>query len=297
MAHISVLKNEVLDALTPSVSSGGIIVDGTLGAGGHTEVFAQNFPETRIIAIDKDVDAIHKAEEKLAKYKNIEFVHGSFGNIAKILRSKSIEKVDSLFLDIGFSSNQLESSGRGFSFLVEEPLLMTLGTGTQSPKETAMDLVNLKSEKEVEEIIRTYGEERHAGKIARAIVFERKHSAIVTTGRLRTIIEEAVGKFYRKSKIHPATKTFQALRIATNNELEELKIVINDGFEKLRTGGRLAIISFHSLEDRIVKFAFIDFKNKGIGKIITKKPIIPTQDEILINRRSRSAKLRVIEKI
>ncbi len=174
---------------------------------------------------------------------------------------------------------------------------MTLGTGREAPSETAMDIVNGMSEHELEEIIRTYGEERHSRKIAKAIVLERKHFAIVTSGRLREIVEKSVGRYYRNSKIHPATKTFQALRILVNDELGELKKCIEEGFLRLKKGGRLIIITFHSLEDRIVKHAFINFKNEGQGKIITKKPISPTREEIFKNRRSRSAKLRVIEKL
>ena len=296
MSHISVLQNEVLSGLSPAIDKNSLIVDGTLGGGGHTKILAQKFPEVKIIAIDKDEGAIERAKDNLREFSNIKFVHGSFGNILKILESNPAE-LNAILLDIGFSSDQLEGSGRGFSFQVDEPLLMTLGTGDEKPEETAMDIVNLSSKDELVEILRNYGEESHAERIAKEIVVERKKSAIVTTKRLAEVVENAVGKFYKRIKINPATQTFQALRIAVNDELNELRKGIRNGFENLKSGGRMAVISFHSLEDRIVKQMFLELKNSEKGILITKKPIIRTREEILNNRRARSAKLRIIEKI
>ncbi len=297
MAHTSVLLRESIEALTPAIAHSGVVVDGTLGAGGHTEAIKKAFPGVRVIAIDKDEGAIERSKERLSDFDGITFVQHSFGQIGDVLDMCGMREVDAVLLDIGFSSDQIGPSGRGFSFQYDEPLLMTLGTGKDAAPETAMDIVNLRSEKDITEILKDFGEESHASLIAKAIVIARKKNPITTTAMLAQIVDDAVGKFYKRAKIHPATKTFQALRIAVNDELGELSRGIDGAFAHLKKGGRLAIITFHSLEDRIVKQAFNEYKKNNEGKVVTKKPIIPTDEEIFLNRRSRSAKLRVIEKI
>lgn len=297
MAHISVLKDECLLAMAPAITNGGTVVDGTLGAGGHTRAILEQFPNVQVIAIDKDLTAIERAKTRLEQFEAVSYIHGSFGNIEILLEKQSVKDVDAILLDIGFSSDQIGQSGRGFSFQYDEPLLMTLGTGIEAATDTAMDIVNMRSERELLDILKEYGEEKHAALIAKAIAIERKKQPITTTFALRDIVQDAVGKYYRFSKINPATKTFQALRIAVNDELGELTRGISGAFKKLKSGGRLLVISFHSLEDRIVKQQFNQYKKDGLGMVITKKPIVPSRKEILANSRSRSAKLRVIEKI
>jgi 16S rRNA (cytosine1402-N4)-methyltransferase len=205
--------------------------------------------------------------------------------------------VDRILLDLGLSSFQLDDGGRGFTFRKDEPLLMTMKKNPDENDLTAMDIVNTWEEKTIADIIYGFGEEKYSRKIAKAIVESREQKKIKTTFDLVEIIEKSVGHLYKKSKIHPATKTFQALRIATNAELTNLEMFIKKSFERLSRGGRIAIITFHSLEDRIVKRSFVELKQKGYAELITKKPIVPTVEETKSNPRARSSKLRIIEKI
>jgi 16S rRNA (cytosine1402-N4)-methyltransferase len=251
-----------------------------------------------LVAFDKDETALERGRKELAEKHEgkIILIHETFSKIADVLKTLDIPEVDGIMLDLGFSSDQLED-GRGLTFQKDEPLLMFLGTGDKSPEENAMDVVNRLSAEDLEYILKEYGEEKHAGLIAKAIVTERRLDVITTTGRLVRIIEDAVGGWYKKEKIHPATRTFQALRIYVNDELGELSKALDQGFGMLAKKGRFVVISFHSLEDRIVKNFFKEKGTAKLGKIITKKPITPTDEEVSRNRRSRSAKLRILEKI
>jgi 16S rRNA (cytosine1402-N4)-methyltransferase len=300
MAHETVLLNESVEAL--AVKAGGTYVDGTFGRGGHSKAILAAGDNVMLIAFDKDETAIERGRKELLEGENaggndnIILLHESFGRMADALKALDIPFVDGILLDLGFSSDQLED-GRGLTFQKDEPLLMFLGTGEKSPEENAMDVVNRLSADDLEHILKEYGEEKHAGIISKAIVAERRLDVITTTGRLVHIIENAAGKWYKREKIHPATRTFQALRIYVNDELGELQRALTQGFEMLAPKGRFAVISFHSLEDRIVKQFFKEKATEKKGTLIVKKPLIPTDDEIIKNRRSRSAKLRIIEKL
>lgn len=297
MKHISVLLHESIDGL--NIKQGDIIVDGTLGGGGHTKEIIDRFgKKVKIICLDLDADAIKRSKE-LIDEKNFDVVFKivGFQDIDKVLRELGINKVDRILLDLGISSFQLEEAGRGFSFLKDEPLLMTMKKNPDDNDITAYEIVNSWDEENLADIIYGFGEEKYSRRIAKEIVGARLEKEIKTTFDLVSIIEKAVGRFYKGKRIHPSTKTFQALRIATNSELLNLEEVIKKGFNFLSVGGRMAIITFHSLEDRIVKKAFVELKNSGDGLVITKKPIIPSEKEIKENPRSRSSKLRLIEKI
>lgn len=293
MAHISVLLHESIEAL--ALQKNAVVVDGTFGRGGHTKAILDTAPGIHVYAFDKDETAILRGKETFKD--NVTFVHSTFSEMRDMLATYGVQKVDAILLDIGFSSDQLEGSGRGFSFKTDEPLLMTLGTGKYAPTRTAMDVVSTFPESDLIEIIENFGEERHSKKIARAIVDARKKGAITTTFQLNEIIDAAVGKWYRKEKIHPSTRTFQALRIYVNDELGELSRALDAGINILNTHGRFAVITFHSLEDRIVKNFFKQMASDDRGKIITKKPIVASDTEIESNPRSRSAKLRIVEKM
>lgn len=295
--HKSVLLHESIDSL--DIKKGDIFVDGTLGNGGHTEEVCKRFGDTvSIIGIDLDPDAIERTKVRLANLKcNIQYAEGSFRNLDSILLTLSVSKVDKILLDIGLSSNQFEESGRGFSFQKDEPLIMSFKKDLTENDLTAKEILNNWDEENIKTILEGYGEEQFAWKIAKAIVARRDIKLIETTFELVEIIKSATPKFYHHRKIHPATKTFQALRITVNDEIESLKDGISKGFESLNKGGRLAVISFHSLEDRVVKQFFKGKEDQGEGKKFTKKPITPDKEEILSNPRARSAKLRIIEKL
>jgi len=297
MMHISVLKKELIDGL--QIKSGDIVVDGTLGGGGHSFEIIRRFGSgVKIIGFDLDSDSIDRFKSLVGDLPHdIVMRTAGFQDMDKVLHELNIVHVDRILLDLGISSFQLEVAGRGFSFLKNEPLLMTMKKKPSDEDLTARDIVNTWEEKTLADIIYGFGEEKYSRKIAKAIVEARKENPIKTTFDLVKIIDEAVGKYYRRMKIHPSTRTFQALRIATNSELTNLEKVIEKGFNLLSDNGRMAIITFHSLEDRIVKRAFVDLKQKGYANIITKKPITPSDDELMTNTRSRSAKLRIIEKI
>jgi 16S rRNA (cytosine1402-N4)-methyltransferase len=294
--HTSVLLHESIDGL--AIQAGDIYVDGTVGSGGHAEEVARRFGKTvRIIGIDADADALARSKARLEKLEaNVELVQGNFRNLDTILDSLHLEKVNRILLDIGLSSNQLEESGRGFSFLRNEPLHMTFAKDVKEGETTAALVVNEWSEETLATIFKGFGEERYHRQIARGIVEAREIEPITTTGQLVEIIQSSVPVRYQKQKIHFATRTFQAIRIAVNQELEVLREGILKGFDRLAPGGRMAVISFHSLEDRIVKTIFKTKAESQVGTRITKKPIIASAEERDTNRRSRSAKLRIIEK-
>lgn len=304
--HISVLLNECIDNL--NIRPDGIYVDGTMGGGGHSLEIAKRLTTGRLICIDQDPNAHEAAGKRLAEYKDrITFVRDNFGNIANILDSLGIEKIDGMLLDIGVSSHQLDEAERGFSYQQDAPLDMRMNPDRPF---SAYDVVNGYDEDELDRVIFTYGEERWARRIAQFIVKERENKPIETTGELVDIIKKAVPKGARKDGPHPAKRTFQAIRIEVNGELDVLQKAIDDVAARLAVGGRLCIITFHSLEDRIVKEAFRKQENpcicppqfpvcvcgkKPLGRVITRKPILPSKEELEENPRSRSAKLRVLE--
>jgi 16S rRNA (cytosine1402-N4)-methyltransferase len=272
-------------------------VDGTFGGGGHSQFVSQNFPEVKIIAIDQDKGAWEKAKDKFTNIKNVVFHNNNFREIKDVLEKDGLEKVDGIILDLGLSSDQLDASGRGFSFMRDESLLMTMKENPSLEDITAKDIVNSWKEENLADIIYGYGEEQFSRRIAKGIVEARKIKPIETTFELVEIINKSVPNLYKKGKINPATKTFQALRIAVNDELGSIEEGLNKGFEVLKSKRRMSVISFHSLEDRIVKRFFKEKEKNGEGILINKKPIIASEIEIKENPRSRSAKLRIIEKI
>lgn len=297
MKHISVLLNETIDGL--DIKPGDTIIDGTLGGGGHTlEIIRRFGDKVKIICLDLDSDAILRSKKLIDEtVSDVTFENIGFQDIDKVVDELRINSLDKILLDLGLSSFQLEEGDRGFTFSKDEPLLMTMKRNPTDEDLTAHDIVNTWEEETLADIIYGFGEERFSRKIAKAIVEARLEKEIKTTFELSAIIEAAVGKYYKGKRINPSTRTFQAIRIATNSELSNLEQVIQKGFERLSCGGRMAIISFHSLEDRIVKKAFVDLKEKGQARVITKKPIIPSESELKLNPRSRSSKLRLIEKI
>lgn len=297
MQHKTVLLQESIDSL--DVHKGDIFVDGTLGNGGHTEEVCKRFDrDITAIGIDMDVEAIERSRVRLeAQGFKVIYAEGSFRNIDKIVEKLGFTKVDRILLDIGLSSNQFEESNRGFSFQKDEPLIMSFKKDLTEDDLTAREIVNNWDEENILAIISGYGEEQFAYRIAKAIVRYRQLKPIDTTSELVDIIMSATPKFYHHRHIHPATKTFQALRITVNDEIESLKEGVRKSFDLLNPGGRLAVISFHSLEDRVVKQYFNEYDKDGYGKKVNKKPITAIEEEIGENPRSRSAKLRIIEKI
>lgn len=297
MAHIPVLLNEVIEGL--SLSPGETVLDGTVGYGGHSKLLAEKVaPDGLLIGIDQDSDALEKTQDLLKEAKvKVLLLKGNFRNMVELLHNKEIFKIDACLLDLGLSSVQLDSSKRGFSFREDEKLLMTFGSEFKLEKLTAADIVNTWAEEDIANVLYAYGEERFARRIAKAIVLKRTDKPIETTFELVQVVESAVPTWYRKSKIHPATRTFQGLRIAVNDELSALREGLAESWLLLNSGGRLAVISFHSLEARIVKEFFKNKKISGEGEILTKKAKKPTSEEIKNNPRSRSAQLRIIRKI
>ena len=296
--HKSVLLKESIDALV--LTEGAIVVDGTLNVGGHAKIMGGLIGKTGIlIGIDRDENALKLAEENLSDLAcKVHLKLGNFRNIDQILDEYEIDTVDAILLDIGLSSRQLEISGRGFSFKGEEPLMMTFEVSPGEGHLTAREIVNEWEEEHIRDILEGYGDEKFAYRIAKGIVAEREEKEIKTTTELESIVEKSLPVWYvKKSKRSVATKTFQALRITVNDELGALREGIEKGFERLKPGGRLAIISFHSGEDRIVKRAFRKLKDEKLGELINKKPITPSKDELSENPRARSSKLRIIQKI
>lgn len=306
--HVSVLLNECLEGL--NIKENGIYVDGTLGGAGHSsEILKRLSKEGRLIGIDQDTDALKAAKERLKDYYNVTFVHSNFSNIENVLNNLNIDGVDGILMDLGVSSYQLDEGERGFSYMKDAPLDMRMNRENDF---SAYNVVNEYSEEDLYRIIRDYGEEKFAKRIASFIVENRQEKNIETTLELVEIIKNAIPAKARREGPHPAKRTFQAIRIEVNSELSILNKTIEDGVEKLNKGGRMAIITFHSLEDRIVKNKFRDLAvscrcpkefpvcvcgEKAKVKIISRKAIEPTKEEVEINPRSRSAKLRVIEKL
>lgn len=294
--HTTVLLNEAIQGLNLGIKKNPIVLDGTFGGGGHSELLCHM--GVKVIAIDQDKAAFEKAKDKFQDLDcDITFVNSNFRDLDKVLEKENVQNVDGIILDLGLSSDQLENSGRGFSFRKDEVLLMTMKENPSSEDITAYDVVNSWEEKNLADIIYGYGEEQFARRIAKGIVEARVLAPIKTTFDLVRVIEASVPNFYKKGRINPATKTFQAIRIAVNDELGALKEVLEKGFESLKIGGRMSVISFHSLEDRIVKRFYKNKEGEDRGLLITKRPQVPSKEEIKINPRSRSAKLRIIEKI
>jgi 16S rRNA (cytosine1402-N4)-methyltransferase len=282
--HIPVLLKETIELLNPQ--PGETFVDGTFGGGGHTqEIWQKIQPKGRLLAIDWNEQAIKTCQEK---FEGVDCVVSNFTQIPEILEKQQYPQIDGLLLDLGFSSNELERSGRGFSFMADEPLLMTYND-QQKP---VMEIIAEIDEEELANIIYKYGEERHSRKIAYAIKKQHKKQPIVTSKELAEIVKRAVPQAYRKSRIHPATRTFMALRIYANQELENLELLLDNLYKIMAPQGRIAVISFHSLEDRIVKNSFRQLAKEGLFEEITKKVIKPSEEEIKNNTRARSAKLR-----
>lgn len=305
--HKSVLLYETVDSL--NIRPDGIYVDGTLGGGGHAfEVLKRLGPEGRLIGIDQDADAIRAATERLEQFKDkVTIVRSNYRNIREVLSDLGIEKVDGIYLDLGVSSYQLDTAERGFTYRENAPLDMRMD---QRNEKTAADIVNDYSEMELYRIIRDYGEDRFAKNIAKHIVKARAVQRIETTDQLVEIIKAAIPAKIRAEGGHPAKRTFQAIRIELNHELDVLNDSIDTMIDLLKPGGRLSIITFHSLEDRIVKTRFRTNENpcicppdfpvcvcgkKSKGQVITRKPIVPTDEELEENKRSKSSKLRVFE--
>lgn len=297
MAHASVLLQEAIDGL--SLEKGDVYLDATLGAGGHMlEIWKRMENDVVLSGIDADEVSLSIAKEKLdiagAKPKLAVL---NFRNIERAPEILQIKEPTKILFDLGWSTDQAEEGGKGLSFGKDEPLLMTFKRDVGEGDTTAYDVVNKWEEGNLADVIYGYGEEKFSRRIAKAIAVARGKKAIETSGQLAEIIKNAVPLFYRFGRIHPATRTFQAIRIAVNDELNALKEGLSKGFGILKEGGRLAAISFHSLEDRIVKNFFRQLAENGEAEVITKKPITPADEEIGKNPRSRSAKLRIIKKI
>lgn len=306
--HISVLLQECLDGL--NIKPDGIYVDGTLGGAGHSSQIAARLETGILIGIDRDPVALKAATERLAPYaERVKLVHSNFCEIAKVLEDLDIPAVDGILLDLGVSSPQLDDSSRGFSYMADAPLDMRMNSGDIL---TAEQIVNEWSYEELRRILFDYGEERYAPQIAAGICRRREERPIKTTLELVEVIRSAMPAQALREKQHPAKRSFQAIRIAVNDELGAVRKVMDDAIPKLKAGGRLAVITFHSLEDRIVKNAMADAAKgctcppnfpmcvcgkKPKVKLITKKPIVAGQEELEVNPRSRSAKLRVCEKL
>jgi 16S rRNA (cytosine1402-N4)-methyltransferase len=295
--HKAVLLKETIDGL--DLRPGDIYLDGTLGNGGHALEASRRLPgKITVIGLDLDSHTLRKVEEKFEKEGGkAHFKAENFRNLDKVLKDLHLEKVDRIIFDLGLSSEGLENSGRGFSFKSDEPLLMTFKDKPTEEDLTAEDVVNNFSEESLAQIIYGYGEERYSRRIAKHITEARKQKLIKTTSDLVEIIRQAVPRNYLHQKTHFATRTFQAIRMAVNDELGALQDGLRKGFDHLESGGRFAVISFHSLEDRIVKRFFNKLAKSGEARLVAKKPIVPSREEIMDNPRARSAKLRIIEKI
>ncbi|MBS1401966.1 MAG: 16S rRNA (cytosine(1402)-N(4))-methyltransferase RsmH [Oscillospiraceae bacterium] len=306
--HVSVLLPECIDSL--SIRPEGIYVDGTLGMGGHSEEIARRLTTGKLIGIDRDETAIRRAGERLRPYGDrVQLVHGNFRDTAEILDDLGIDAVDGMLFDLGVSSPQLDESERGFSYMHDAPLDMRMD---ETDNLNAWFIVNRWPEEKLRRILYDYGEERYAPRIAAAIVREREQREIRTTLQLVEVIRSAMPAAALREKQHPAKRTFQAIRIAVNDELEAVRAMMATAPDKLRPGGRIAVISFHSLEDRIVKTGIAarengctcprEFPVCTCGFVqtlrsVTRKPILPAPEELESNPRSRSAKLRVAERI
>ena len=306
--HVSVLLNETIEGL--NIKPDGIYADGTLGGAGHSYQIASKLNGLgRLIGFDQDEDAITASTERLKEFKNVTIVRSNYRNMKEELNNRGIEKVDGILLDLGVSSYQLDTVSRGFSYKEEAPLDMRMDNRNEV---TARDIVNNYSQGDLFRIIRDYGEDKFAANIAKHIVMNRKIKPIETTTELAEIVKAAIPMKFRKQGGHPAKQTFQAIRIELNSELSVLKESLMDMIDLLNPNGRICIITFHSLEDRIVKNIFKEAEDpctcpknfptcvcgkKSKGKVITRKPILPSEEELKLNLRSKSAKLRIFEKI
>jgi 16S rRNA (cytosine1402-N4)-methyltransferase len=290
--HIPVLLNEVIKLLDPKENEN--FIDATLGEGGHTLALLQKTsPAGKVLGIDLDPETLEIVHRKLHAFgERLVLANNNFKNLEEIIEENKFKEISGIVFDLGMSSRDIDEAGRGFSFLKDEPLLMNFGSDTML---TAEHIVNGWPESELEKIIRLYGEEKFSRQIARAIIARRIVKPIKTTFDLVEVIENATPNFYHHGRIHPATRTFQALRIAVNDELNSIQKGLEASLKILSSGAKIAVISFHSLEDRIVKNFFRD--NKNTLKILTKKPVVPAQVEVLNNPRARSGKLRVAQKI
>lgn len=304
--HKSVLLQECIEGL--NIKENGIYVDGTLGGAGHSsEILKKLSSKGKLIGIDRDEEALKAARERLKEYENVVYLHGNHDDIKELLNNMQIDKVDGILLDLGVSSYQLDERARGFSYMGEAILDMRMD---KTQELTAKDVINNYTEEKLSKIIEEYGEERFAKNIAKNIVKQRQISQIETTMELVEIIRKSIPISKQKDG-HPAKRTFQAIRIEVNNEIEPLKETIRECIECLKTKGRLCVITFHSLEDRAVKQAYLDAEGKctcpkdlpycvcgyhSEGKIVNKKPIIASKEEQEENSRSKSAKLRIFEK-
>ena len=306
--HKPVLLNECIEGL--NIKPDGIYVDGTLGGAGHSKEILKRLDKNKgiLIGIDRDEEALQAAKQNLSEYENVKYVHGNHDNIKEILESLKIDKVDGILLDLGVSSYQLDERNRGFSYLGSNELDMRMD---KSQRLTAMEVVNNYKEEHLANIIYEYGEERFSRNIARNICKERRKKKIETTDELVKIIEKSIPRLNPKEG-HPAKRTFQAIRIEVNNEIKPLEYTIKNSIDVLKPKGRLCVITFHSLEDRAVKQAMNRAKGmctcpkdipycvcgaKELGTVITRKPIIASEEEQRENSRSKSAKLRIFEKI
>ena len=306
--HVSVLLNETIEGL--NIKPDGIYADGTLGGAGHSYQIASKLNGLgRLIGFDHDEDAITASTERLKEFKNVTIVRSNYRNMKEELNNRGIEKVDGILLDLGVSSYQLDTVSRGFSYKEEAPLDMRMDNRNEV---TARDIVNNYSQGDLFRIIRDYGEDKFAANIAKHIVMNREIKPIETTTELAEIVKAAIPMKFRKQGGHPAKQTFQAIRIELNSELSVLKESLMDMIDLLNPNGRICIITFHSLEDRIVKNIFKEAEDpctcpknfptcvcgkKSKGKVITRKPILPSEEELKLNLRSKSAKLRIFEKI
>ena len=293
MKHEPVLFSEVLEALEPNRDDG-VLVDATVGLGGHAEALLERNSEARLVAIDRDPEALERSRQRLGRFGDrVTFVRGRHESLIDILKQSNIESVSGLLADLGVSSMQLDAPGRGFSFRRDDPLDMRMDR-TSGP--TAAEAIRGADERTLADVIYEFGEERHSRRIARALVEARDRGGVMTTGQLADIVRRAVPrKGY--SRIDPATRTFQAIRIWVNRELEELDAFLRAAARRLAPGGRMAVIAFHSLEDRIVKHTLRALQAEGeLGLTIrTKRPVVPSEAEVERNPRARSAKLRAAE--
>lgn len=306
--HVSVLLDETIEGL--NINPDGIYFDGTLGGGGHSyEILKRLTGKGILIGVDQDGDAIDAASERLKEFEGkFQLVRSNYSEIETILNDLKISKIDGIVLDLGVSSYQIDNLERGFSYKEDAPLDMRMD---QRQLLNAADVVNGYTEEQLIAMLRDYGEERYAKSIAKAIIEGRKDRPIATTQELSDIVKNAVPKKYQIAKGHPAKKTFQAIRIEVNNELNVLKTTLDKMIEHLNPGGRICVITFHSLEDRIVKLNFRNNENpctcppdfpvcvcgkKSKGKVITRKPIVPSDEEVENNKRSKSSKLRIFER-
>ncbi len=294
--HTTVLLHEAVDGL--SLHQGDRAIDATLGAGGHARLMAERVgKEGAVFALDADRESLTEASERLASEGVVvETAVGNFRDIDLHAAHAGFSAVQGILFDLGWNAGQL-AAGRGFSFNADEPLLMTYGASVGDDGLTAHKVVNTWSEDDIAEILHELGEERHAGRIARAIVEARAGKPLERATELRDLIEAAVPGGKRHLRIHPATKTFQALRMVVNGELRAVNEALPKALTLLKPRGRLAVITFHSIEDRVVKRIFKTFGTEGRATLVTKKPVTPSRSEVITNRRARSAKLRIIEKI